>query len=97
MMKFILLFLFITTILSQCPEQSEAARRLYRCINTTSGQVAGHPSPKQPDVYEYLGIPFAQPPIGDLRFAPPQPFIGNESINGTNFVSLLSLVYPFNN
>ncbi|TEY42769.1 hypothetical protein BOTCAL_0381g00010 [Botryotinia calthae] len=85
MVKFILLFLFVTTILSQYPEQSEAARRLYRCINTTSGQVAGHPSPKQPDVYEYLGIPFAQPPIGDLRFAPPQPYIGNDSINGTNF------------
>ncbi|KAF7865532.1 uncharacterized protein EAF02_009955 [Botrytis sinoallii] len=85
MMKFLLLFLFAATILAQCPEQSEAGRRLYRCVNTTSGQVAGHPSPKKPAVYEYLGIPFAQPPIGDLRFAPPQPFTGNESLNGTNF------------
>ncbi|KAF7947941.1 hypothetical protein EAE96_009011 [Botrytis aclada] len=85
MMKFTLLFLFLTTILAQCPEESEAGRRLYRCVNTTSGQVAGHPSPKKPAVYEYLGIPFAQPPIGDLRFAPPQPFVENESLNGTNF------------
>lgn len=95
MMKFLLLFLFAATIWAQCPEQSEAGRRLYRCVNTTSGQVAGHPSPKKPAVYEYLGIPFAQPPIGDLRFAPPQPFTGSDSLNGTNFVSfsILGMIF----
>ncbi|KAF7869916.1 hypothetical protein EAF04_004700 [Stromatinia cepivora] len=84
-MKYILLSLFTSTVLAQCPAQSEAGRRLFRCVSTTSGQVAGHPSAKNSAVYEYLGIPFAQPPIGNLRFAPPQPYIGNGSINGTNF------------
>ncbi|KAJ8060263.1 hypothetical protein OCU04_010604 [Sclerotinia nivalis] len=84
-MKYLLLFVFIATVLAQCPAQSEAGRRLSRCVSTTSGQVAGHPSAKNPAVYEYLGIPFAQPPIGNLRFAPPQPYTGNGSINGTDF------------
>lgn len=41
-------------------------------VQTTSGRVQGHAASLNPGVSEYLGIPFAQPPLGDLRFAPPQ-------------------------
>jgi carboxylesterase type B len=40
-------------------------------VKTTSGAVAGQPSSWKPEVAEYLGIRYAQPPVGDLRWANP--------------------------
>lgn len=57
-----------------------------RTVYTTSGPVSGHPAKNQSAVSEYLGIPFAQPPIGDLRFAAPANYTGNKPLNGTIFV-----------
>lgn len=48
----------------------EASRFL--TISTTNGPITGHPASNSACVLEYLGIPFAQPPVGDLRFAPPE-------------------------
>lgn len=56
-------------------------------VNTTSGPVNGHPAANQSSVSQYLGIPFAQPPIGDLRFAAPVKYTGNSTLNGTSYVS----------
>jgi hypothetical protein len=56
-------------------------------VETGNGQIAGHRSSEAEDVWEYLGIPYAQPPLGDLRFAAPQKYKGRESYNATNFVS----------
>ncbi|RDW77821.1 hypothetical protein BP6252_05874 [Coleophoma cylindrospora] len=41
-------------------------------INTTSGNVQGFINETAPDVRQFLGIPYAEPPIGALRFAPPR-------------------------
>lgn len=40
-------------------------------IGTTSGKVAGKSRPS--GVKAWLGVPFAKPPVGNLRWAPPQP------------------------
>lgn len=40
-------------------------------VNTTSGIIQGHCAPNASDVAEWLGIPYGQPPVGALRFAPP--------------------------
>jgi hypothetical protein len=55
-------------------------------VNTTSGPVIGHAATIFPYVSEYLGIPFAQPPIGDLRFAGPLAYTGSSVLNGSTYV-----------
>lgn len=49
-------------------------------VNTTSGLVVGHANQKYLDVSEYLGVPFAKPPVHNLRFAPPEAYVGSARI-----------------
>jgi cholinesterase len=56
-------------------------------VKTTSGTVVGQASHWKPGVSEYLGIPFAKPPQGDLRWAPPQAVADtSQVINATKYV-----------
>jgi hypothetical protein len=68
-------------------EKRDSSWKVGQTVNTTSGSVSGHAAKNQSEVSEYLGIPFAQPPIGQLRFAAPVKYTGNSSINGTAYVS----------
>ena len=51
------------------PKQAPSAR-LTDVVTTTSGDLRGY---VQDNLNVYLGIPYAQPPQGDLRFKGPQP------------------------
>ena len=48
-------------------------------VNTTSGLVRGQTittyteTPLNVTIRQFLGIPFAKPPLGELRFAKPEP------------------------
>ena len=44
-------------------------------VQINSGAVVGKIEnlPHGKSVYEYLGIPYAEPPVGELRFAAPKP------------------------
>lgn len=56
-------------------------------VQTSSGLVSGHAASNATGVSEYLGIPFAQPPVGNLRFYPPVQLMSPSSVvNGTDFV-----------
>uniref|UniRef100_A0A0N5C4M6 COesterase domain-containing protein n=1 Tax=Strongyloides papillosus TaxID=174720 RepID=A0A0N5C4M6_STREA len=41
-------------------------------LNTNHGCIDAHPTEVHPDVTEFLGVPFALPPMGPLRFKPPK-------------------------
>ena len=57
-------------------------------VKTTSGAAIGQASSWRPAVSEYLGVPFAAPAVGALRWTPPQPFRGaGGTIRATNYVS----------
>jgi hypothetical protein len=45
-----------------------AARQNYD-VETTNGKITGHLAPGMNNTIEFLGIPYAQPPVGRFRFA----------------------------
>jgi carboxylesterase type B len=58
-------------------------------VDTTSGPVQGHASEWKPTVSEYLGIPYAVPPVGKLRWTKAQPYKGTgKTILADKFVSM---------
>lgn len=53
-------------------------------ISTSSGLIQGKIDPALPHVRQFLGVPFAQPPVDDLRWEPPQPLVQpDERIDAT--------------
>lgn len=50
---------------------SSCNTRQFLTVSTSNGPIVGHAASNSDCVVEYLGIPFAQPPVGNLRFAPP--------------------------
>ncbi|KAH7360273.1 Alpha/Beta hydrolase protein [Rhexocercosporidium sp. MPI-PUGE-AT-0058] len=55
-------------------------------VRTSSGSVQGHAAKDSPLVSEYLGIPYAKPPVGELRWAAPESLdTSAATINGSKF------------
>ncbi|KAK3318713.1 acetylcholinesterase [Apodospora peruviana] len=54
---------------------------------TGGGVIHGFVDPAAPAVRQFLGIPYAQPPLGNLRFAPPLPALPFGELNATKLGS----------
>ena len=68
----------VIAIASAGPVTKSASAQPVTCapgttVTTTDGQVCGSSSTTASGVNEWLGIPYAAPPIGNLRWKPPQP------------------------
>ena len=80
-----------STIATDAPLHGAVARQNARwkvgqVVQTSSGAVQGHASRNFSHVSEYLGVPYAQPPVGNLRFQPPVKFSGTKAINASSYV-----------
>lgn len=58
-----------------------------RTVQTANGPIIGHAAPHRGQVTEFLGIPYAEPPLGSLRFAPPRKLTTRRTVNAKEWVS----------
>ncbi|KAI1333579.1 Alpha/Beta hydrolase protein [Xylariaceae sp. FL0016] len=54
-------------------------------VSTTSGEAFGTINATSPNVRQFLGIPYAQPPVSELRFQSPVQYTSNKAINASAF------------
>lgn len=77
----------LTTASALLNAEDISAWEIGQAVNTTSGSVQGHAASIANTVSEYLGIPFAKPTVGNLRFAAPVAYTGTGPISGANYAS----------
>jgi hypothetical protein len=86
MARFLLRFVLTGSLLVQQSSALPSQWTPGQPVKTTSGTVTGKAASFRKAVSEYVGIPYAKPPVGDLRWAAPVKYTGTGSINGTVYV-----------
>ncbi|KAI7611640.1 hypothetical protein KC343_g11497, partial [Hortaea werneckii] len=70
---------------SRLQARNERIEAIGQKVQTSSGYVVGSRAPNATQVSQYLGIPFAYPPVGRRRFAPPQAYESRDTIDATAY------------
>lgn len=87
MVHFVAALLFLVALVAASPVNQRSNFAIGQTLTTSSGVVTGHAAKNRTEVSEYLGIPFAKPPVGDLRWKAPVKYLGDAPINASKFVS----------
>jgi carboxylesterase type B len=66
-------------------------------IVTTSGIINGKYNNTARTVRGFIGIPYAEPPVGRLRWAPPRPKSPQSPIDASSFSNPCAQVYTYSN
>ncbi|KAI7580362.1 hypothetical protein KC316_g8994, partial [Hortaea werneckii] len=70
---------------SRLQARGDSIEAIGQKVKTSSGYIVGSRAPNATQVSQYLGIPFAYPPVGRRRFAPPEAYKGRDTINATAY------------
>ncbi len=49
-------------------------------VTVTGGQIRGALADVNPEIVTFKGVPYAAPPVGDLRWKPPQPVVAWDGV-----------------
>ena len=72
----VLSFLILATTIISCSSSSPS-----KVVETAIGKLQGY---EQNEINYFLGIPYAEPPLGELRWQPPKPMKSWEGIKEVN-------------
>lgn len=79
--------LFLVCAILGLPALAHAGRDLDDSlrVRASSGTFTGFVSETAPDVNQWLGVPYGQPPVGDKRFMPPEPAEYGGDLDATEY------------
>ena len=78
------LLILVSLLLSGVTALAQGSGRLPETITIEGGKISGVALGENKDVWAFKGIPYAKPPVGPLRWKPPQPVEAWEGVRQCN-------------